>query len=262
MNSFLNKAIPCTVIGVVSYLGYEIGDFIHLRTGHSEQVESRITQNKSRYIQEQKAIGMGQDNYFKFNFDVPLLQPNIPEDAVALYPGSGNTIYVRSLLLESKAEDRNPYPNTTFEQTIDATAHHEMIHYYMAQTCGCGGITLNGAEGSPERLSQKLITEGVAEYLSLKLTHIKNPLTENDIPVADLSNLSSQLEQISSKLYPLGAVVVQPLLDQFGPDSMCHLYDHPPTTLELLDLRVYQDRMTTEIKSKPAKLSHPIDSPQ
>lgn len=91
-------------------------------------------------------------------------------------------------------------------------------------------------------LATRLIIEGTAEYVSMKLSDVPNRMTDDSIPRGEKA-----LKEIRENTYKFGAHLVKPIIDTFGVDALCYLYDNQPSREELADLKQYQERIMGEM---------------
>lgn len=99
-----DKIFPYAV-GFVLFAGAaSFAHNVYLRMGRSAEVENHININRSRYTEEQRRFGITIIPPI-LDFDVPLGDPRLSDSAIAVYPGRGDTIFIRSLLLEHEYGD-------------------------------------------------------------------------------------------------------------------------------------------------------------
>lgn len=223
---------------------------LHLSQHEDPDIEVYIQENLEQIIEEQEEV-LG----ITYPAERPTIKYVLPEEhlfrgIIGLYNDRTDTIYLASGLLTKPSWDFTDFIATiaTFNSTEDGkrVVDHELAHFY----CDKIKEQVFGDKHSisdfhyllskEERVSQRLINEGIARYVENRMNGEEDPFPFEEWPT-EIKSFSNEV------IYDGGCALVKPVIDQYGEKGIVFLLFNPPTPKELFTPQQYQERILKDI---------------
>jgi hypothetical protein len=130
---------------------------------------------------------------------------------------------------------------------IDETLYHEYAHYLFdrfSKNSGKGEFPDIQKYGPSYSIGLKLISEGLANYATLRMTGEKDCFVDSLYPRQAEDFFYSRI------IAQGGRHLVKPIVDKYGLRGIKYLMLHPPSNNELKNVTKYQKRVLSALKHK------------
>lgn len=184
------------------------------------------------------------------------------KDYLGLYDKKNDKIYLHTGIARIPGWNLNGIGaviiSLGFIDDVNPALDHELGHFYtdkLSENMGLGDWPNFSSFPFMERsTSIKLISEGIAEYISMKMNDEEDEFEDAEWPEDfDEYFYNFPFENIHL-IYKGGSHLVKPIIDKYGEQGIKYMMFNIPKPEELVDLPSYQQRILQELENNPGKL--------